>query len=178
MDPIVSTKIPRSFATLSPSHRHALVVLTSGYHRPRIPSCVRPAWAVPVQARREVGAGARCAFGAWSSGRGRWRSRRFVPGSSSRLCWPREAGCRRTGPGRNRRRGSATPTVAGSSARGRKGSTSNSWVAAEPPRPSSSPETVDPLVGAIVLEDLDLLVNCTAQRVVPRDPHGAIYEIE
>jgi hypothetical protein len=30
----------------------------------------------------------------------------------------------------------------------------------------------------MVLEDLDLLVNCTAQRVVPRDPHGAIYEIE
>jgi hypothetical protein len=34
------------------------------------------------------------------------------------------------------------------------------------------------LVGAIVLEDLDLLVDCTAQRVVPRDPRGAIYEIE
>jgi predicted aspartyl protease len=34
------------------------------------------------------------------------------------------------------------------------------------------------LLGAIVLEDLDLLVDCTAQRVVPRDPRGAIYEIE
>ena len=34
------------------------------------------------------------------------------------------------------------------------------------------------LVGAIVLEDLDLLVDCTTQRVVPRDPRGAIYEIE
>jgi len=34
------------------------------------------------------------------------------------------------------------------------------------------------LVGAIVLEDRDLLVDCTAQRVVPRDPRGAIYEIE
>jgi predicted aspartyl protease len=34
------------------------------------------------------------------------------------------------------------------------------------------------LVGAIVLEDLDLLVDCVAQRVVPRDPRGAIYEIE
>ena len=34
------------------------------------------------------------------------------------------------------------------------------------------------LVGAIVLEDLDLLVDCVAQRVVPRDPHSAIYEIE
>jgi predicted aspartyl protease len=34
------------------------------------------------------------------------------------------------------------------------------------------------LVGAIVLEDLDLLVDCTAQRVVPRDPRSAIHEVE
>ncbi len=34
------------------------------------------------------------------------------------------------------------------------------------------------LIGAIVLEDLDLLVDCQRQRVVPRDPRGAIYEIE
>jgi predicted aspartyl protease len=34
------------------------------------------------------------------------------------------------------------------------------------------------LLGAIVLEDLDLLVDCTAGRVIPRDPRGAIYEIE
>jgi predicted aspartyl protease len=34
------------------------------------------------------------------------------------------------------------------------------------------------LVGAIVLEDLDLLVDCAQQRLVPRDPHGAVYEIE
>src|SRR5262249_17542317 len=34
------------------------------------------------------------------------------------------------------------------------------------------------LLGAIVLEDLDLLVDCTSRRVVPRDPRGAIYEIE
>jgi predicted aspartyl protease len=34
------------------------------------------------------------------------------------------------------------------------------------------------LIGAIVLEDLDLLVDCQNQRVVPRDPRGAIYEIE
>ncbi len=27
-------------------------------------------------------------------------------------------------------------------------------------------------------EDLDLLVDCAAQRVVPRDPRGAFYEIE
>ena len=34
------------------------------------------------------------------------------------------------------------------------------------------------LVGAIVLEDLDLLVNCQHQRLVPRDPRVAIYELE
>ncbi len=34
------------------------------------------------------------------------------------------------------------------------------------------------LIGAVVLEVLDLLVDCAAQRVVPRDPRGAIYEIE
>jgi len=34
------------------------------------------------------------------------------------------------------------------------------------------------LIGAIVLEALDLLVDCQAQRVVPRDPRGAVYEIE
>jgi predicted aspartyl protease len=33
-------------------------------------------------------------------------------------------------------------------------------------------------IGAMVLEGLDLLVDCQAQRVVPRDPRGAIYEIE
>jgi predicted aspartyl protease len=40
------------------------------------------------------------------------------------------------------------------------------------------PKRTTALIGAIVLEDLDLLVDCTAQRVVPRDPRGAIYEIE
>jgi hypothetical protein len=40
------------------------------------------------------------------------------------------------------------------------------------------PKRTTALVGAIVLEDLDLLVDCTAQRVVPRDPRRAIYEIE
>jgi hypothetical protein len=34
------------------------------------------------------------------------------------------------------------------------------------------------LVGALVLEDLDLLVDSTAQRVIPRDPRGPIDEIE
>ncbi len=40
------------------------------------------------------------------------------------------------------------------------------------------PRRKSALLGAIVLEDLDLLVDCTAQRVVPCDPRGAIYEIE
>jgi hypothetical protein len=34
------------------------------------------------------------------------------------------------------------------------------------------------LVGAIVLEELDLLVDGKSQQVVPRDPHGAIHEVE
>jgi predicted aspartyl protease len=34
------------------------------------------------------------------------------------------------------------------------------------------------LLGAIVLEDLDLLVDCPNERVVPRDPRGVIHEIE
>jgi len=42
----------------------------------------------------------------------------------------------------------------------------------------SEPKRETALIGAIVLEDLDLLVDCTAQQVVPRDPRGAIYEIE
>jgi len=29
-----------------------------------------------------------------------------------------------------------------------------------------------------VLEDLDLLVDCGAQRLVPRDPGGATFDIE
>ena len=40
------------------------------------------------------------------------------------------------------------------------------------------PKRTTALVGAIVLEDLDLLADCQRQRVVPRDPRGAIYEIE
>jgi clan AA aspartic protease len=34
------------------------------------------------------------------------------------------------------------------------------------------------LLGAIVLEDLDLLVDCTTQRLRPRDPRGIVTEIE
>jgi clan AA aspartic protease len=40
------------------------------------------------------------------------------------------------------------------------------------------PKRKDALIGAIVLEDLDLLVDCVNMRVVPRDPKIAIYEIE
>ena len=43
--------------------------------------------------------------------------------------------------------------------------------------------TVEPkretmLIGAIVLEDLDFLVDCTKQRLYPRDPRFMISEIE
>jgi len=43
--------------------------------------------------------------------------------------------------------------------------------------------TVEPkrdtaLIGAIVLEDLDFLVDCEHQRLVPRDPKYIISEIE
>jgi predicted aspartyl protease len=34
------------------------------------------------------------------------------------------------------------------------------------------------LIGAIVLEDLDFIVDCTEQRLVPRDPRYVVSEIE
>ena len=40
------------------------------------------------------------------------------------------------------------------------------------------PKRKTALIGAIVLEALDLLVDCRHQRVIPRDPKGPIYEIE
>ena len=40
------------------------------------------------------------------------------------------------------------------------------------------PKRTTALVGAIVLEALDLLVDCKNQRVIPRDPRSPIYEIE
>jgi predicted aspartyl protease len=40
------------------------------------------------------------------------------------------------------------------------------------------PRRKDALVGAIVLEDLDFLVDCQNQRLVPRDPNRIISEIE
>jgi predicted aspartyl protease len=40
------------------------------------------------------------------------------------------------------------------------------------------PDRESALIGAIVMEDLDLIVDCTAQRLVPRDPDRIISEIE
>lgn len=42
----------------------------------------------------------------------------------------------------------------------------------------AEPNRGDALIGAIVLEALDLLVDCSSQRLVPRDPKGIIAEIE
>jgi predicted aspartyl protease len=44
-------------------------------------------------------------------------------------------------------------------------------AAVEPKRRSA-------LIGAIVLEDLDFLVDCGGQRLVPRDPRFVVSEIE
>ena len=40
------------------------------------------------------------------------------------------------------------------------------------------PEREDALLGAIVLEELDLLVDCTTQRLYPREPDSILTEIE
>jgi predicted aspartyl protease len=40
------------------------------------------------------------------------------------------------------------------------------------------PDRTTALIGAIVLEDLDLLVDCTTQTLQPRDPNRIIAEIE
>lgn len=40
------------------------------------------------------------------------------------------------------------------------------------------PDRDDALIGAIVLEDLDLIVDCGTQSLQPRDPHGVVSEIE
>ena len=40
------------------------------------------------------------------------------------------------------------------------------------------PKRQTALIGAMVLEALDLLVDCRDQRLVPRDPRGAVFEIE
>ena len=40
------------------------------------------------------------------------------------------------------------------------------------------PKRTEALIGVIVLEALDLLVDCQQERLVPRDPSGPMYEIE
>ena len=40
------------------------------------------------------------------------------------------------------------------------------------------PKRQTALIGAIVLEDLDFVVDCTQQRLVPRDPRFVVSEIE
>jgi hypothetical protein len=40
------------------------------------------------------------------------------------------------------------------------------------------PQRETALLGAIVLEDLDLLVDCPSDRVVPGDPNIQVHEIE
>jgi predicted aspartyl protease len=40
------------------------------------------------------------------------------------------------------------------------------------------PDRTTALIGAIVLEDLDLVVDCKNNRVIPRDPNHMIHEVE
>jgi predicted aspartyl protease len=40
------------------------------------------------------------------------------------------------------------------------------------------PHRTDALIGAIVLEDLDLVVDCTTSQLLPRDPTTIITELE
>ena len=40
------------------------------------------------------------------------------------------------------------------------------------------PGRTDALIGAMVLEELDLLVDCGHQKLVPRDPNTTITEVE
>ena len=42
----------------------------------------------------------------------------------------------------------------------------------------AEPKRTTALIGAIVLEDLDFFVDCTGQRLVPRDPRFVVNEIE
>ncbi len=40
------------------------------------------------------------------------------------------------------------------------------------------PKRESALIGAIVMEDLDLIADCVAQTLLPRDPHQIVSEIE
>lgn len=43
---------------------------------------------------------------------------------------------------------------------------------------SVEPNRTDALIGAIVMEDLDLIIDCGRNQIVPRDPNGIISEVE
>lgn len=40
------------------------------------------------------------------------------------------------------------------------------------------PDRESALIGAIVMEDLDLIIDCTSQQLIPRDPNQIISEVE
>ena len=40
------------------------------------------------------------------------------------------------------------------------------------------PNRTDALIGAVVLETLDLIVDCKKNQLIPRDPNGIISEVE
>jgi predicted aspartyl protease len=40
------------------------------------------------------------------------------------------------------------------------------------------PNRESALIGAIVMEDLDLIIDCTTQQLLPRDPNQIVSEIE
>ena len=42
----------------------------------------------------------------------------------------------------------------------------------------AEPDRPDVLLGAIVLEDMDFVVDCRGQKLVPRDPNMILSEIE
>ena len=42
----------------------------------------------------------------------------------------------------------------------------------------AEPKRTTALIGAFLLEDLDFLVDCKAQKLVPRDPRGIVSEAE
>jgi hypothetical protein len=45
-------------------------------------------------------------------------------------------------------------------------------------QPNYAPGEQDGLIGAIVLEEIDLLVDCISERVLPHNPKNIIAEIE
>jgi predicted aspartyl protease len=66
--------------------------------------------------------------------------------------------------------------------RERRAVVSNVWLQAEGRHGVFSavvePARTDLLIGAIVLEELDLIVDCGQQKLIPRDPQHVVTEIE